>query len=96
MVHAPPQIIDEDTWLVIEQPDAEGSDTDSENSNAEGFYAHDYPGAPLGEGASRLVCLCVWLCGCFVRMAGKLDCRAARAAAARKLAHGTKRRQGAS
>lgn len=41
------QIIDDDTWLVIEQPDAEGSNSDSEDSNAEGFYAHDYPGAPL-------------------------------------------------
>lgn len=42
--HAPVvQIIDEDTWLVLEGSDADDSDADSEDSNAEGFYAHDYP-----------------------------------------------------
>jgi hypothetical protein len=38
------QIVDDDTWLVIEQSDLDDSDADSEDSNAEGFYAHDYPG----------------------------------------------------
>ena len=42
------QIIDDDTWLVIEQSDVEDSDADSEDSNAEGFYAHDYPGVWVG------------------------------------------------
>lgn len=42
--HSMPQIIDEDTWLVLEGSDADDSDADSEDSNAEGFYAHDYPG----------------------------------------------------
>ena len=38
------QIVDDDTGLVIEQSDVDDSDADSEDSNAEGFYAHDYPG----------------------------------------------------
>ncbi len=41
------QIIDDDTWLVLEAADADDSDADSADSNAEGFYAHDYPGGEL-------------------------------------------------
>ncbi|KAL4428121.1 hypothetical protein ABPG75_002210 [Micractinium tetrahymenae] len=48
------QIIDDDTWLVIEQPDAEDSDADSEDSNAEGFYAHDYPDESSSDHDSSL------------------------------------------
>lgn len=29
---------------MVEQSDVEDSDADSEDSNVEGFYAHDYPG----------------------------------------------------
>lgn len=47
--HPPPQIVDDDTWLVVEAGDAEDSDADSQDSNAEGFHAHDYPGAWVGE-----------------------------------------------
>lgn len=41
------RILDDGTWLVVEAADEEGSDAGaaSEDSNAEGFYAHDYPGA---------------------------------------------------
>ncbi len=38
------QILEDDSWVVLEQSDVEDSDADSEDSNAEGFYAHDYPG----------------------------------------------------
>jgi hypothetical protein len=42
--HAPiVYIVDDDTWLVQEASDAEDSLADSEDSNAEGFYANDYP-----------------------------------------------------
>lgn len=42
--HAPiVYIVDDNTWLVQEASDAEDSAVDSEDSNAEGFYANDYP-----------------------------------------------------
>lgn len=37
------RILADDTWLVLEASDAEDSDADSDDSNAEGFYANDYP-----------------------------------------------------
>ena len=45
----PPQIIDDDNWLVLEGSDKDDSDADSEDSNAEGFYAHDYPGGWVAQ-----------------------------------------------
>lgn len=39
-----PQILDDESWLVVESSDVEDSDADTEDSNAEGYYAHDYPG----------------------------------------------------
>jgi hypothetical protein len=39
-----PQILDDDTWVVLEQSDADDSNDGTEDSNAEGYYAHDYPG----------------------------------------------------
>ncbi|GAB4814925.1 hypothetical protein N2152v2_001971 [Parachlorella kessleri] len=38
------QILDDDSWLVVETSDVEDSDADSDDSNAEGYFAHDYPG----------------------------------------------------
>jgi hypothetical protein len=49
------QIVDDDTWLVIEQSDVDDSDADSEDSNAEGFYAHDYPGEWVRGWAGRML-----------------------------------------
>ena len=41
----PTQIVDDaDDWLVVERFDVDDSDADTQDSNAEGFYAHDYPG----------------------------------------------------
>ncbi|KAI3428726.1 hypothetical protein D9Q98_007550 [Chlorella vulgaris] len=37
------QILDDDTWVVLEQSDADDSNDGTEDSNAEGYYAHDYP-----------------------------------------------------
>lgn len=37
------QILDDDTWLVVEGSDVDDSDADSEDSNAEGYYGNDYP-----------------------------------------------------
>ena len=37
------QILDDDTWLVVETSDVDDSDADSEDSNAEGYYGNDYP-----------------------------------------------------
>ena len=45
-------IVDEASWLVLEASDQEDSCADSEDSNAEGYHAHDYPGG--------CVCVCVW------------------------------------
>lgn len=36
-------IVDDDTWLVLEASDEEDSDAESEDSNAEGYFANDYP-----------------------------------------------------
>jgi hypothetical protein len=47
-----PQILDDDTWVVLEQSDAEDSDADSHDSNAEGYFAHDYPGGCQGACAA--------------------------------------------
>ena len=38
------QILKDDSWLVVEGSDKEDSDADTDDSNAEGYYAHDYPG----------------------------------------------------
>lgn len=37
------RIIDDNDWLVDDEIDEEDSACDSEDSNAEGFHAHDYP-----------------------------------------------------
>ena len=37
------RIVDDDAWLVEDANEAEDSDADSEDSNAEGFHTHEYP-----------------------------------------------------
>lgn len=43
------RIIDDNDWLVDEESDTDDSACDSEDSNAEGFHAHDYPDTDFGS-----------------------------------------------
>lgn len=49
------QIMDDGTWLVHQCSDRDDTSQDSQDSNAEGHFAHDYPGAPPGD-RRRLLC----------------------------------------
>ncbi len=46
------RIVDDENWLVVEAEDEEDSDAGSEDSNAEGFYANDYPDEPTDSDVS--------------------------------------------
>jgi hypothetical protein len=60
--------------VVLEQSDVDDSDADSQDSNAEGFFAHDYPG--------EAGCTARWRCSPCMACARFDDSRKAQASAA--------------